>query len=1156
MKRLIATFAFGLTLPIFVSLTAAQSLTTGAINGTVVDQSGAVMARVVVTAKNADTGATRETQTTGSGNFLLAQLDPGRYEVTAESVGFEKTKIGPITVGVSRVASLEFKLKIGSSTATVEVKQEAALIEPSNPNITTTFNAAQLANVPNPGNDLSYVANLAPGALINTNSSSAGGFGRVEFNGLPSIANNFSIDGLDANNPADNTNASGASGLQLGLNAIQEVSINTASYSVDQGRQEAAQINYITKSGTNSFHGNAYEIWNGSAMNARNFFNNLKGITKKPRSNVNEFGASLGGPILKNKLFFFTDLEGIRIVLPTTLTSTLPTSIYQTYVLQQLPLGGNDLFANPQTGSAALPPEPGEVPFYQNMFKLIGNTTGGIPLPVLGCPLNIDGTPASGNPPNGAGCATQQTFSVTPPVSETLFTIKLDYTLNSTDAFWFRFQLNNGNLVTPDPVSSVFDSVSSAPVRSGAAGWTHIFSPSLVNQFNPGLSYNKNVSNIADPSKAHALLPISYAGSTFSTIGNYQYFEPMGSASTVWQLNDNLAWSRGRHALKFGENMRRVLISAFTTSLFALPFEFACTLPEFTYGATCFTNQSFPKIVGDRIASVNLDLYAMDTFRATNKLTFTIGVRTAWNSNPVSRHDAFSRLAGSFGTISHDVNQPPNQVILANQAKGFASTQLLQWQPRGAVAYEVRPNTIFRAGFGIFATTLDVLQVPRNLSGNAPLDPGFTSGLFGAVGGVGIAPGVPGSAVDAAVAANQQFQANFASGALSCASSLSSPSTCVPPVRFIAYPGGDLQYPYSMQWSSSIENQLGNDFGLTVRYLGTRAVKMQYILSTLNTYQTWCQGCFAPLPFNTAPDPRFAGVSVINTGASSSYHALQVTGQKRMSHGLLFQVNYTYSHCLDDTSNGGFYPFSSGTISGAILPVNLKHYYGNCDYDVRHSLNGSYIYELPLHPRRAWLGYAIGGWQVSGTVFLRGGFPVSVYSNSFSNFVPFNAAPALRANLVPGVNPYAKSNIPGLTLPGTIQWLNPNAFQSVIDSATNTCFPTTNVQNCQDGDSGRGQFRGPGFKWTDFDIGKRFKISERIGFKFDAQFYNLFNHPNFFFPGAFPTNFAGNPGQAGTLTGFGVISATAKPQTGLLGGIPGGGDSSVRMIALSGRIEF
>src|SRR5207244_4353151 len=161
--------------------------------------------------------------------FLLAQLDPGQYEVTAESAGFEKTKIGPITVAVSRVASLEFKLKIGSATATVEVKQDAPLIEPANPNTTTTFSSTQLGNIPNPGNDLSYMANLAPGAIINVNSTSTQfNAGNVVFNGLPSIANDFTIDGLDANDPYDNVNSTGSSGLQLGLNAIREVSVNTA----------------------------------------------------------------------------------------------------------------------------------------------------------------------------------------------------------------------------------------------------------------------------------------------------------------------------------------------------------------------------------------------------------------------------------------------------------------------------------------------------------------------------------------------------------------------------------------------------------------------------------------------------------------------------------------------------------------------------------------------------------------------------------------------------------------------------------------------------------------------------------------------------------------------------------------------------------------
>jgi len=213
-------------------------------------------------------------------------------------------------------------------------------------------------------------------------------------------------------------------------------------------------------------------------------------------------------------------------------------------------------------------------------------------------------------------------------------------------------------------------------------------------------------------------------------------------------------------------------------------------------------------------------------------------------------------------------------------------------------------------------------------------------------------------------------------------------------------------------------------------------------------------------------------------------------------------------------------------------------------------MNGSYIYELPLHPSKGWLDHVIGGWQISGTVFLRGGFPVSVSSDVFSNFTNGGLVSPL-ANFIPGANPYTKTSVSGVTQPGTIQWLNPNAFQAVVDSTTNACFPTTNIANCQEGNSQRNEFRAPGFKWTDFDIAKRFKMSERVSFKFDAQFYNLFNHPNFFFPSS---RNAGIPGDTATLTGFGTISQTAMPSTGLLGGRLG--DSSVRMIALRGRIEF
>jgi Carboxypeptidase regulatory-like domain len=1123
-----------------------QTQTTGQISGTVTDPSGGVVPKAQVTVSNLNTGIKRATESNSDGHYLVPLLDPGTYLVTVEAKGFETVSRDGVTVAVSRYALVDFRLQIGAEAIKVTISTAAPLIEPSNSNTTTTFNATQLANIPNAGNDLSYLANLAPGAVMNTYSAGGISQGNVEINGLGSVANDFTIDGLDANEPYNNFNATGASGLQLGLNAIQEVTINSTAFSVDQGRLYGSAINYITKSGTNAFHGNAFEIWNGSAMNARNFFLNANGVQQKPRSNVNEFGASLGGPIRKDKLFFFSDLEGIRVVLPVVLKSTLPTPAYERYVLQQLPLGGADTVLG-----GTLPPEPEEVGLYQKMFSLMGDTSRGVPYGAIpGCPLNADGSPVAGSPPSGDGCANIRTFSASPSANETLFTTKLDYILNANDSFWFRFQLNDGQSVQVDPVNSVFNSVLRVPSRSGAAGWTHVFSPHLVNQFNPGISYLPGITNLANPAGGHAALPITYNASPFSIIGNNAYSTPFGVTSTTWQLNDSLSWDKGRNAYKFGVNMRRLLIT--TTSAFDItPFENTFSLPEFTFGATASTSQAFVQSVEDQLRVVNLDTYAMDTLRATSKLTVTIGLRASWNSNPVSRNHGFTYLNGeSFETMSHDVNRALKLDILPNQQHMFISTPLLRWAPRAAIAYTLRPSTIVRAGFGLFYQPSYNGLSPQ-VSQNIPTNTQFSAGIFTSLGGVAIAPGVPNSAVDVAVAANQQFQSGFANGELSCGSSLASPSNCLPPVNFNAFAGNTGGAPYSLQWSTSLEQQLGQSFALTAKYVGTRYVKGLYTTYD-NLYQTICAGCFPPLPFNAPPDSRFGTVNTSQSGANSSYHGLTVTVEKRFSYGLQFQANYTYSHCLDDQSNAVLTSFNSNVSQISILPRGVQSLHGDCDYDVRHSLNGSYVYQLPFRSSRAWLQTMIGGWQISGTLFVRGGFPISVYSSpNFSGV--FNPFGSVYANLVPNEPLYQKTPVAS-TPPGTIQWLNPDAFQSTIDPSTGMCYPSNSPQNCQNGLLARGALRAPGFRWTDLDLAKQFKVSEHMNLKFETQFYNLFNHPNFGIPNS-GFSLAGIPSEPATLTGFGTISQTVSPSTGLLGGRLGG-DSSVRMIAFRGTIVF
>jgi hypothetical protein len=273
-----------------------------------------------------------------------------------------------------------------------------------------------------------------------------------------------------------------------------------------------------------------------------------------------------------------------------------------------------------------------------------------------------------------------------------------------------------------------------------------------------------------------------------------------------------------------------------------------------------------------------------------------------------------------------------------------------------------------------------------------------------------------------------------------------------------------------------------------------------------------------------------------------------------MGHGLQGQINYTWSHCLDEVSNGGFLQFSSAGILSP-LPGDLRRDYGPCDYDIRHNLTGQYVYELPVKVGNHALGNAVNGWQISGSIFFHSGVPFSVLSTPYSangNGIIQGAGPQF-ASLLPGVDPYCKNcQIAGVTQPGTIQWLNPNAFVSAVDPSIGGCYGGDSVQTCQFGNTGRNAFRGPNFIWSDLYLTKSFRLNERAKLRFEAQFFNLFNHPNF----ALPSDvIAGIPGKPSTQTGFGALTSTTSPPTGLLG-VGLGGDSSPRMIAFQARVEF
>ena len=605
--------------------------------------------------------------------------------------------------------------------------------------------------------------------------------------------------------------------------------------------------------------------------------------------------------------------------------------------------------------------------------------------------------------------------------------------------------------------------------------------------------------------------------------------------------------------MRFGTNTRIFRLNDYDFGEGAVPTVTYTTLPEYIYGVASTATKTFATAANEPFNFLNLDLYAQDTWKVTPKLTWTFGLRDTLNSNPLNPHDQIARLHGAFDSISHDLNQPLSAAIQTGQRNLFSSTPLAILQPRTAIAWQLKTNMLLRAGFGIFS---DVLPggIADVAGANPPYVKTFQGGLLGTAGGTTIAPGVPNSAVDATTAANQSFDSGFLPGELSCAAAAirTNLEACLPPVAITAVPTGELHAPYFWEWSAGAEHQFGSTASVQAQYVGTRTANQPF-LTQVNGYQTVCDGCFAPFPYAQPTDPRFGAVTQFSTGATSRYNGLQTTAKKRLGHGLMGQLNYTLSRCMDSVSNGGFLQFSAGALLSP-LPGDLARDYGPCDYDIRHNLNAQYVYQLPIKVRNRAFGYALNGWQISGTVFWHSGIPFSVLSTPYSakGHGIVNGSGPQFASIVPGVPLYRHAPIPGITQPGTVQWLNPDALVSTVDPSTGACAGGDSPANCQFGNLGRNALRGPDFTWSDFYLTKSFPLTEHVNLRFDAQFFNVFNHPNFALPNMV---MAGIPGKPSTQTGFGTISYATSPPTGLLG-VGLGGDSTARMVALQAHLEF
>jgi len=1125
---MLATFAL-----FVVTSLPAQTVVTGDVTGTVTDPSNAVVSGATVTLTSADSGTSVSTTSNATGLYRFPLLKPGNYKVTVTQTGF-RTSAESVIVAIGAVTTANIQMQIGQGSETVEVTGAAPLIQTENANLQTTVSEKEVLELPNSGNDLTQIAQTAPGVTMN--SSSGGGYGNFTAFGLPATSNLFTVNGNDEMDPYLNLNNSGATNLLLGKNEVQEAAVVSNGYTGQYGRQAGAQVDYATVSGSNQYHGNGMYWWNGRTMNANDWFNNeTVPATARPFVNNNQYAARFGGPIKKDKAFFFVDYEGLRLISATSTQVFIPNPAYMAGIVGNLQLN-----------------DPAAVPFYQtmqNLFLGAKGSTAAAPLQGgdLGC---ADLTPVTSGPLAGFGstlpCTLQYRSTVGSPSHEWILAARGDINLSNNDKLYLRYRMDRGlQPTTTDPVSPLFSAVSNQPQYEGQLNWTRTLNPTTINSFIASGSWYSSVFDVADRQAALAAFPYFFIDNSGSSwlinsggLGASSAF-PQGRRVTQYQFTDDLSMTRGNHEFKTGINFRRNDITDGFFGRRTIPQILEGSQEAFTQGLTTTIRQYFPQQLEQPMAIYSLGAYFQDIIRVKSNLKLTLTLRADRNSNMVCQTDCISRFTGPFSQLNHDPSVPFNQMFGENNSL-FPQIEKVVFQPRAGFAWNPwgKSDTVLRGGIGLF-TDLYPGILADSFALNSP-----TSNRFTFNPAAGVAPISPADvnnpvgppAENQITACNTAFNNSFYGGLNLAQYQALAPGCAVP--QFNSILPQTVQNPKFVEWNLELQHSFGEKTSVSVNYVGNRG-------SDIFIFNPWVNaaaggfGTFQGLPA-VAPDPRVSLVSEMTNGGSSYYNGLTVSGTRRFTHGFTGSINYTWSHATDDVSNGGISPYSlNDSTLYQLNPAGLHiNDYSNADYDVRHNLTASYIWDLPFKASSSIVNEIVGGWSVSGTFFARTGYPFTasdglptlVYQNTYANITLLPA----QWN---GTGP-TSCGAPTQSAPGELAPCLDAATQFPINfNGTETSFPTTR----------RNFFRGPNYFNSDMDLLKKFKVTERVNFAVGANFYNIFNHPNFSNPNTDVNNIFNGP--------FGTVTSTVTPPTSIYGAFVGSAVSG-RLVQLHARIEF
>ena len=1072
----------------------------GSVSGTVKDPSGGLIPAVKLTLSNTATNAHWSTVTNTSGEFQFLQLAPATYSLVAESSGFKKATVSSVLVQVDQVTHVELAMEVGSLSESVQVEAVAPLLENEKSTMSSVVDTWTIANMPLNARQYLDLALLTPGSVPSQPGQQGGGFNVA---GARSQSNLFLLDGI--------SNMDTQIGSALGnfriTDAVQEFAVQTSVPTAEFGRGHGAQVSIVTKSGTNQLHGSAFEYFRNSDMDAADFFTNkLKGV--KNTLHRNQYGATLGGPIRKDKTFVFLSWEGFRQVNPTVSTTRVPTVAERATVTDPI--------------SKAL----------------------------------LQFWPA----PNAAGTTTNFIANVSASTFDNTGLVKIDHHFSDRDVLTGRWGEYQGTAVTAGALPQLGGTSNMPLSRSGVVTETHTFNQGLLNEFRFGFSRNQtfltvqdsgfNAASVLTDASGNPLsgvvdgtknvldsgLPTIAVSGGYAALGTASNY-PQGRITNTYELFDNMSWiapfGASKHSFRYGFHIRREEARRFLDGSARGAFNFQ-NFSDFAAGLV--NTSSF--LAGSTLAywkRYPFDMYWQDTYKVKDNLTLNYGVRYEYPSAIYqTRKDATNFIPG-VGPVLLDTNQVLNIDPTKKGLASFFYTQApftlsnsgvnsdknnvapvvgLAYTPRFSNSLFGNDATVIRAGFRVGYD--DVFNnIPANMGLNAPYN--LTTNQTAGVTQPGKFPWAVG--FDQSV----PFISNYGN---------QGPGHPTSGVIGFSAEDPNLRSAYIYQYNFGIQRRIGNDFSLEADYQGSSGHKLMVSIDEnepiVNVNDPTKIGKAAPNE-QVFPYPSFARITMGKDIANSHYNGLVTTARYQGRHGVYLQASYTFGKSIDNSSS---WATPSGQPGNVADPRNLNLDRGPSNFDLRHRAVFTYVVDVPAGPGHRVLGWnnavsrqLFGGWQVSGITTVQSGAPFTVYNNA-TDYSGFNQT----------------SDRPDVIGSGPLTQDNRN-----VDSAFDTTFFSKTPPTGRVGTAGRDQFYGPGLVNFDLAAAKSFALhTERLRLQFRGELFNIFNHTNF-----------SNPVSNESSSSFGKITSTVgsavATAVGTTAGLVGGGP---RVVQLSMRLVF